>query len=451
LSADAALVMAQLVSCLDEALAQAQQLLRDGQLLGAESLYQAILDQQRDQPDALHFLGVLRHLQGRRDESLRLIRQALDHCPDAPGIWNNLGNVLLESGHIAEATAAYERSVALAPAEPQANNNLATIYRRHLRWADAEVACRRALAIDAQMADAWYNLSLILLGQGRVAEGLQANSHATLLWPRHGVAREQILRALVLLGQLDQAAELYRDWLTDEPDNPVVQHQLAACLQGQDVPARASDAYIETLFDNFAASFDAKLANLNYRAPELVAQALHTALGAPRGNLSVVDLGCGTGWCGPLVRPWAKRLVGCDLSVGMLRQARLRQVYDALHKAELVYYLQTQPQQFELLTCADTLCYFGELQPVLHAARRALRPAGIFIFTVEALNESLPADASGYQLQPCGRYAHTRAYIADCARVAGLSVAAACAEVLREEAGQAVSGWLITLRIAESA
>jgi predicted TPR repeat methyltransferase len=212
------------------------------------------------------------------------------------------------------------------------------------------------------------------------------------------------------------------------------------------VPIRASDAYVETLFDGFAASFDAKLSKLYYRAPELVTAALRRAVGEPRGELSVADLGCGTGLCGPLVRPWAKRLAGCDLSVGMLLQARLRHVYDVLHKAELVYYLETQPSHFDVLTCADTLCYFGDLQPLMHAARSALQPGGYFIFTVEALAESEAANSAGYHLQPSGRYVHALAYIGDCAQTAGLRVVAARAEVLREEAGSEVQGWLLTLR-----
>lgn len=409
-------------------------------------------------PDALHYLGILRHTQGRSLEGIRLIRQALEQAPGAAGIWNNLGNILLECGELEEAGIAYQRSVALDAAQPQAHNNLATLHRRHGRWAEAEVACRQALQAEPDMPDAWYNLSLILLGQGRVREGLEANSRAILLWPRQLLAREQVLRALIVLGQLDEAARLYQEWLAEDPDNPVVQHQYAACLQGlaaQDTlgnaggspaPSRASDAYVETLFDHFASSFDAKLGQLHYRAPELVAAAVRAALGDPPAQpaavLNVADLGCGTGLCGPLIRPWAARLAGCDLSMGMLRQAKARGVYDLLHKAELVYYLDTQPGQFDLLVCADTLCYFGDLQPVLAAARRALRPGGHFIFTVEGLGD---ASATGWQLQPNGRYAHALAYLEAGVAQAGLTLQAARADTLRQEAGQAVSGWVVTL------
>lgn len=75
---------------LDEALAEALRLLRDEQLPQAEALYAAILAHHPQQPDALQFLGVLRHLQGRRDESIALIRQAINIAPEAPGIWNNV-------------------------------------------------------------------------------------------------------------------------------------------------------------------------------------------------------------------------------------------------------------------------------------------------------------------------------------------------------------------------
>jgi predicted TPR repeat methyltransferase len=293
------------------------------------------------QPDALHFLGILRHAQGRSDEGIALIRRALAAVPTEPGPWNNLGNVLVECQRLDEAAEAYRASIAVAkgrPASADAMNNLGTVLRQRLDWAGAERAYRDALALRPDFVDAWYNLSLVLMHLGRIPEGLIANSKAIALAPREVQARDQVIRALLLLGEREQAAVLYREWLAEEPDNPVVQHQLAACL-GQATPGRASDAYVEQVFDSFARSFDAKLEKLHYRAPGLVADALQRAAGAPAAALDIVDAGCGTGLCGPLVRPWAKSLAGCDLSVGMLRQARPRGVYDRLHKAELVHYL----------------------------------------------------------------------------------------------------------------
>jgi predicted TPR repeat methyltransferase len=197
------------------------------------------------------------------------------------------------------------------------------------------------------------------------------------------------------------------------------------------------------VFDSFARSFDAKLEKLNYRAPQLVAEALRTAAGEPRAALAVVGAGWGARLCGPLLRPGAHSLAGCDLSVSMLTQAKSRAVYDRLHKAELVYYLDTQPEQFDAVVSADTLCYFGALPAPFNAAARCLRAGGWLIFTVEALPEG---SALAHQLQANGRYAHAPAYLRSTLAEAGLGLVALRAETLRAEAGLPVAGWLVTAR-----
>jgi SAM-dependent methyltransferase len=53
-----------------------------------------------------------------------------------------------------------------------------------------------------------------------------------------------------------------------------------------------------------------------------------------------VDLGCGTGLMGPLLRPHCGQLCGVDLSAGMVGKARQRGCYDELAVGELVQYLQ---------------------------------------------------------------------------------------------------------------
>lgn len=429
---------------LEQALGQAVALLRGERIDEAEKAFEALLARWPDQPDALHFLGVLRHAQGRADEAVTLIRRALAAMPGAPGPWNNLGNVLLSAHRFEDATEAYMRSVEVAgpdPAAADAWNNLGTLHRKQGRLAEAEAACREAIARRHDFGDAWYNLSLALMAQGRVHDGLVANGHAIASWPRQLQSRDQVIRALVLLGERDKAAELYREWLAEEPDNPVVLHQLAACL-GERPPDRASDAYVEKVFDSFAQSFDAKLEMLQYRAPQLVAQALAHAVGEASATRDIVDLGCGTGLCGPLVKPWARHLAGCDLSTGMLRRAKQRRVYDVLHKAELVHYLVTQPKAFDIIVCADTLCYFGDIGPALTAMGQSLRPGGIAIFTVEQIVD--PASAT-FELQPSGRYRHAEAYVQAASAAAGLAAVNLLQATLRLEVGQEVNGLVVTL------
>ncbi|HZE90975.1 MAG TPA: tetratricopeptide repeat protein, partial [Rhizobacter sp.] len=342
-------------------LQRAVELLRDKQLDQADQVLRSVLQRWPGQPDALHFSGVLQHTRGHSDAAIGLIQQAIVGMPGQAGPLNNLGNVLVEAQRFDEAVDAYQRCLAIDVDFIDALNNLATIHRRRGEHAEAEALFRRALAAKPDFAQAWYNLSLTLLEQDRVTEGLEAHSRAIVLWPRHLQARNAVPKALVQLGRLDEAAKLYREWLTADPDNPVILHHLAACEGGGNTPERASDAYVERTFDAFAATFDANLTALGYRAPELVATLLHELLPAPARQFDVLDLGCGTGLCGPLVREWSHHLSGCDLSQGMLDKAERRHVYDELVHAELVAHLVARPEQFDALICADTLCYFGEL------------------------------------------------------------------------------------------
>jgi predicted TPR repeat methyltransferase len=141
-----------------------------------------------------------------------------------------------------------------------------------------------------------------------------------------------------------------------------------------------------------------------------------------------------------MVVPFARRLVGVDLSQGMLAQAQDKNVYHALTKAELTEYLRENREAFDLVVSADTLVYFGDLEGVIAAAAGALRPDGLFVFTLEhAAGDSTGVD---YRLELHGRYSHGLAYVEQALGSAGLQPTIAQAE-LRMEAGTPVPGLVI--------
>ena len=222
---------------------------------------------------------------------------------------------------------------------------------------------------------------------------------------------------------------------------------LAACT-GRDVPERASNGFVEATFDSFAASFEAKLASLSYRAPALVAAMLEDCGLQPSHRLDVLDAGCGTGLCGALVAPFARRLVGVDISDGMLAHARDKNVYHALVKAELSEYLRDSREAFDLIVSADTLVYFGDLEGIIAAFAGALRPDGLFVFTLEhTVGDITDVD---YRLELHGRYSHARAYVERLLTFSGLQSKILQA-VLRMEAGAPVPGLVIRAVKSDSA
>lgn len=426
---------------LDEAVAWGMRQHQAGRFEEAGRAYAAVLERQPDRAEVLNVLGILKYQCGEHAAAAALLRRVLELEPGADGVWNNLGNALLRLNEVDEAGRAFKRSIELAPSA-DAWANLARVFRRRQDWTLSQQACAQALSLAPDHGPATHNLALALLLDDQFDDGVEMALRAMRLLPR-GDQRSQLYSQLLLVaGEHEKAAVILRAWIAQEPDNPYPRHHLAACT-GEGAPERASDAYVEKVFDSFAPTFDAKLAQLNYRAPQVVADAVAAALPSLARDLDVADLGCGTGLCGSLLRAWARRLVGCDLSGAMLERASGRGVYDDLHKEELTAFLRERPGAFDLVVSADTLNYFGELGEVARAVHGALRAGGLFVFTLEALAEGAPGP---YQLRDNGRYAHDGGHARQVFEAAGLRVETPVEAVLREEGQKPVRGWLVVAR-----
>jgi len=282
-------------------------------------------------------------------------------------------------------------------------------------------------------------LGILLDGLKRTEEAAACYCKVITLRPKHREARKLLALAHCVLGEIDKATKIFEEWLDEDPEDPVAQHMLAACTC-RNVPERASNGFVETTFDSFASSFEAKLETLSYRAPTLVAEMLADAGLKPLHRLDVLDAGCGTGLCGAVVAPYANRLVGVDLSEAMLKLANIKNIYHALIRADLIKYLYGTRETFDLIVSSDTLVYFGNLKDIIALFESALRPNGLLVFTLE----HAAADTEGveYRLELHGRYAHTQAYVERLLRSAGLQAKIIPAE-LRMEAGVPVPGLVI--------
>jgi len=178
-------------------------------------------------------------------------------------------------------------------------------------------------------------------------------------------------------------------------------------------------------------------------APQLIVERLTRSV-APSSNLEVLDAGCGTGLCGPLLKPFAARLVGVDLSAGMLAEAAKRELYDELVEAELGAYMAAHPSPFNIIVCCDTLVYLGKLEDAIAAAATALIPGGLLLFTLEHLTAD--GDARRYRLAPSGRFSHSTAYVRAALANAGLVDVIKDPIIPRLECGEPVQGLLMMAR-----
>jgi predicted TPR repeat methyltransferase len=341
-----------------------------------------------------------------------------------------------------EALDAYRCCAELEPNNADAYLNAALLLLRHGEGEACEAAALKLIALKPQLAQARFLLARGLALQNRFDDAATAYRQGVALAPRDLVARDKVCRVLLARGAAAIVAQLYREWLEFDPSNAVARHHLAALTTDDNpnaAPSRASDAYVQTVFDGFASSFEQKLASLDYRAPALIEARLQVLLPAPAKQFDVADLGCGTGLCAPFLAAWARRSVGCDLSAGMLAIARDRKLYDDCVQTELVAFLRDRPAAFDVIVSADTLCYLGDLNDTAQAAYAALRAGGQFVFTVELLSADKP-----YQLQSHGRYAHNASHLRATLAARGFTQIELQQHALRKEAGAAVQGWLVS-------
>jgi predicted TPR repeat methyltransferase len=378
------------------------------------------------------------HREGRMDEAARLYRQLLKLEPGHFDVIQLLGTIEGQQGHFAQALELLNRAVALQPGSARAHNNLGNTLGSLKRHDEALACFEKALALQPDNPKTLRNRAHSLRALKRPQEALDSLDRALALDPTFAEAMVSRGELLQEMQRHDEAIVSFRGALAGGKDTQTLHYALAS-LGAEPPPTVAPPDYVRALFDQYAQNFDAHLvATLNYRAPGLIAEALRPL--APGSDLNVVDLGCGTGLCGPLLRPLARRLTGVDLSDGMLAKARESGHYDELVCAELVAWLAGQTQHIDLAVAADVLIYIGDLQATMQGVRQALRPSGLFAFTVEH------DPGNQFSLKPSRRYTHSPAYLRTLAADTGFEIVASTPTVLREEDSRAVDGHVVVFR-----
>ncbi len=244
--------------------------------------------------------------------------------------------------------------------------------------------------------------------------------------------------ARVALNRRDAAAAAYAQALAAAPDDALGASLKLAQLSAEPPPDFAPEAYVKSLFDDYADRFEAHLVGrLAYRGPQLLADALASLGGA--SFKQAIDLGCGTGLCGEVFRARVRHLAGVDLSSRMIARARTKRIYDRLSVQAILAFLAAEPAaSVDLLLAAEVVVYFGDLRRLFAAAQRVLCAGGLFAVTAQSA-------ASGFRLGADLRYAHAPSYICEVAREAGFSLRFLDEAPARREDGRDVPGLVAVL------
>jgi predicted TPR repeat methyltransferase len=360
------------------------------------------MDSTFEQARALFLEGVAHYGAGRLHHAERDFAAALSLMPGRPSVLSNLGAVRLKLGRAEEALDLLQEALAQEPGNPETLGH-----------------CGSALAELGRTEEALAHFDRALAGDDR----------SPALWILRG-------NALKELGRGPEAAQSFREALARGGDPELLGYYLAGLAAGE-APQRPPSHYVEALFDGYASQFDQHLVQaLRYDAPRVLTARLAEA--GRRWN-HALDLGCGTGLCGPFLSELADRVTGVDLSANMLEKARVLGVYDELLQGDVVAFLSASRESFDLVVAADVFVYVGALDEVFRLLGERMPAGGSFAFTVEE------AQAGEVELRASLRYAHSEAYVRRLAQEHGFRNAAMERRPVREDQRVPIPGlfcWL---------
>ncbi|MGE0350586.1 tetratricopeptide repeat protein [Hydrogenophaga sp.] len=396
-----------------------------------------------EQAKAAFFEGNALFEAGRLDEALARYQAALALVPGRPSVLANLGVTQCRLGHWAEAVQTLTQATQADPANRDAWIALGLSHEALSRWGDAVPALQRGQQLGAATPQISLSLAMCLLRLDRADEALQALDQALALDPTLAEAWSQRGSLLREMGRHAEAARCFEQALAHGGDETLHRFYLASVKAGEATPAQPPRAYVEALFDDYAGDFQTHLVeNLKYQAHETLLAPLRA--GGQRFPL-VLDLGCGTGLCGQLIRAQADAVDGVDLAPAMVEQARASGAYRRVEQGDLLGFLRSQSEPADLVIAADVFIYVGALEEVFAAVRQRLRSGGCFAFSVE-----LAGQGQDLQLLSSLRYAHSPAYVERLAKAHGFRVQDTRQAPLREDQRRPVAGLYVWLEAAAS-
>jgi len=404
---------------------------------------------------ALNDIGAYQH-------GLNNLEIAIELKPNYAIAHNNRGNSLKHLGRIQQAITSYRTALLHQPNYSEAMYNCAVAYQSIDQHEQALQSLGQALHVRPNYPEAYFAQGLSLQSLQRFNEAIA--SYDCALEHRSNYHEAHTNKGIIFnkLGRLDEALLSFDRALTSkesdaklhlyrantlrrlERSGDAIEAYKRARMHGADqqhidfvlatmgigaTPKAPPATYIKELFDQYADHFDEHLVGvLNYQTPQVLGQLIDQH--RQSNQLITLDLGCGTGLCGPFLRPYSSKLVGVDLSPNMINQARKLDLYDELICTEIAKYMETA-NNIDVIVAADVFVYLGDLTRLFNASRAALNVGGLFCFSVEELVAS-PTE-SDFQLQTSCRYAHSEDYILRLSVVNNFDVLVIKSSAVRQE------------------
>jgi predicted TPR repeat methyltransferase len=378
-------------------------LLQGNELRAAQIQFKNVLSLCPEHLEANFYLGALYLEANKLKEAEKAFQNVLKQDNNHVEALTNLGVIALKRDQGQIAVDYFTKALAIDNNHHEARNNLAATFMHHDRFENALMHYDVLLQDDPKNIEYLYNSGVAQMALGHLNEAIAHFETILAQNSQHFATLNNLAAIYIRLEDKDRARTLLKRAVQANPQDKISQHMLHALSRDQLNP-KTSPEYAANLFNNYALYYDQHMKNhLLYSLPQHIGRILHQLY---IDNIEhSLDLGCGTGLTGVVLREISNDLTGVDISVKMLAQAKEKGIYDRLVQSELLTFLTEDSQEYQLIVAADVLPYLGELDSLFSALTHRLSKQGYFIFSVE-ISKDKP-----WQLQTSARFAHQASYI----------------------------------------
>ena len=196
----------------------ATQQINSGNFINAEKTCRDILDQEPSHATAWYYLSMAEQHKRAFEQALECIEQAIKSGGLQPSYCMLKGNLLQDSGKLAEAEACFRDAIRLKPGFAPAYNNLGIVLRDQKKNEAAIEAFDRAVALDNRYFRAFNNLGIALQSAGRLNDAIGCYLRAIKLEPGYFMAKHNLAVTCLAAGNRKDAEGWFLEVLRAQPD-----------------------------------------------------------------------------------------------------------------------------------------------------------------------------------------------------------------------------------------
>lgn len=211
----------------------------------AEPLYRRVLEKDKRQADATHYLGMLLAQTGRQGEAVEMLRRAVALDPTKPQFLTNLAEALRLIGDREGALEAARRAAQMMPNSADSSYRFGLALQAAGRNQEAADIYRRVIELEPAHHRAYNNLGNVLDKLGKYSESVEMLERGLRAAPQSPQLLANGVLALLKVGLLREAIEKSRLAVQSNPHDLLAQNSLIATrlLDPQTIDQELLDAH----------------------------------------------------------------------------------------------------------------------------------------------------------------------------------------------------------------